>query len=107
MNEGLIKIHNACISKNLPFVTFRKPQQEHSTTYIQTTPEYVQWKSIQDISTQTGFIMAPFDSRNGHQYILIKPDLVLPGNGISKEEINLVDGLEPGLNLTGTVTFRL
>lgn len=94
MNEGLIKIHNACISKNLPFVTFRKPQQEHSTTYIQTTPDYIQWTSIQDISDKTGFIMAPFDSRNGHRYIMIKPDLVLPGNGISKEEINLVDGLE-------------
>jgi len=95
MNEGLIKIHNACISKNLPFVTFRKPQQEHSTTYIQTTPEYIRSKSIQDISDKTGFIMAPFDSRNGHRYILIKPDLVLAGNGISKEEINVVDGLEP------------
>ena len=38
MNKGLIAIHNACIAKNLPFVTFRLPQQEHTTTYIQTTP---------------------------------------------------------------------
>ena len=95
MNEGLIKIHNTCISKNLPFATFLKPQQEHSTTYIQTTQDYIQWKSIQDISNKTGFIMAPFDSRNGHQSILIKPDLVLPENSISKEEIKHVDGLEP------------
>ncbi|MEN8227504.1 MAG: chorismate-binding protein [Bacteroidota bacterium] len=94
MNEGLIKIHNACISKNLPFVTFRKPLQEHSTTFIQTTPGHVQWKSIRDISTHTGFIMAPFDSRNGHRYILIKPDLVLNGKNISKEQIVAVNGLE-------------
>ena len=94
MNEGLIKIHNACISKNLPFVTFRKPQQEHPTTYIQTTPGHVQWKSIRDVSAHTGFIMAPFDSRNGHRYILIKPDLVLNEKSITKEQLVVVDGLK-------------
>jgi len=93
MNEGLIKIQNACISKNLPFVTFRKPQQEHSSTYIQTTPVDIQWKSIRDVSTHTGFIMAPFDGRNGHKYILIKPDLVLLENEISKEKVTQVDDL--------------
>ncbi len=95
MNEGLIKIQNACISKNLPFVTFRKPQQEHSDTYIQTTPGAVQWQSIRDVSTHTGFIMAPFDSRNGHQYMLIKPDLTFHGNEMSKEVVAQVEALLP------------
>ena len=95
MNEGLIKIQKLCISKNLPFVTFRKPQQEQATTYIQTTPGYVQWKSIHDVSSHTGFIMAPFDSRNGHQCILIKPDLVLKGKELTVQSLKLVDGLEP------------
>ncbi len=70
MNEGLHHIQNLCISKNLPFVTFRMPLQDHSTTYIQTTPEKVQWSSILDIAHDTGFIMAPFDTRNGHKYVL-------------------------------------
>ncbi|MCK5134483.1 MAG: chorismate-binding protein [Bacteroidales bacterium] len=94
MNEGLIKIHNTCISKNLPFVTFRQPKHVHSTTYIQTTSGNVQWKSILDISSHTGFIMAPFDIRNGHQYILIKPDLVIDGNDISEEQIGHVEALK-------------
>jgi len=95
MNEGLIKIHNSCISKNLPFVTFRKPQQERSTTFIQTTPGNVQWKSIRDVTTHVGFIMAPFDSRNGHRYILIKPDLVLDEDDLSKEQLKMVEKLDP------------
>ena len=94
MNEGLIKIQVACISKNLPFVTFRLPQQDHPKTYIQTTPGNVKWTSILDISGETGFIMAPFDTRNGHRYILIKPDLVIDGKNISKEQIGLVEALE-------------
>jgi isochorismate synthase len=94
MNKGLIAIHNACIAKNLPFVTFRLPQQEHSTTYIQTTPGNVEWNSIQDISGETGFIMAPFDTRNGHRYILVKPDLVINAADISKETLKKVELLE-------------
>lgn len=94
MNKGLIKIHSACISKNLPFVTFRLPQQETSTTYIQTTPGNVQWLSILDISGETGFIMAPFDTRNGHRYILVKPDLEIDEHKITPERVKEVEGLE-------------
>ena len=94
MNKGLIDIHKASITKNLPFVTYRLPQQEYSTTYIQTTPGSVEWKSIRDISGETGFIMAPFDVRNGHRYILIKPDMVIDEEEISRETIRQVEELE-------------
>jgi isochorismate synthase len=93
MNEALIKIHLAAISKNLPFVTFRLPQEEHSTTYIQTTPGHVKWDSINKISAQDGFVMAPFDSRNGHSYLLIRPDLVLKGSDLTRNEVQKVEGL--------------
>lgn len=90
MIEGLIKIQDTCISKNLPFVTFRLPQQEHSTTYIQKSPDKLEWKSILEISNQTGFIMAPFDNRNGHKYLLIKPDIVLDGEGSASSCLKMV-----------------
>ena len=94
MNEGLIHIQNLCISKNLPFVTFRLPQQDHSTTYIQTTPGNAHWNSIHDLSIETGFVMAPFDTRNGHPYMLIKPDLVIEGNKIQEEQVRQVEELK-------------
>jgi len=94
MNKGLIAIHNACIAKNLPFVTFRLPQQENSLTYIQTTPGNVEWLNITDISGETGFIMAPFDTRNGHRYILVKPDLEIREEEIGRETIRGVEQLE-------------
>lgn len=93
MNKGLIAIHNAAIAKNLPFVTFRLPQQELSITYIQTTPGNVQWKSIRDISGETGFIMAPFDTGNGHRYLLIKPDMVIEEEEITRATIREVEKL--------------
>lgn len=102
MNKGLIAIHNACIAKNLPFVSFRLPQQEHFTTYIQTTPGNGEWKSIGDISDETGFLLAPFDTRNGHTYMLIRPDMVISGGEISRDTIREIESLEarpqPGWN---------
>jgi isochorismate synthase len=94
MNKGLIAIHNACIAKNLPFVSFRLPQQEQSTTYIQIAPGNGEWNSIRDISGQTGFLLSPFDTRNGHRHILIKPDLVFDEKDISRETIRKVESLE-------------
>jgi len=94
MNKGLTKIHGACISKNLPFVSFRLPQQEISTTYIQTTPGNVQWNSLLDISGETGFIMAPFDTRNGHRYIMVKPDMVIDTQDITSDTVRRVEELE-------------
>jgi len=98
MNELQIKIHQICISKNLPFVTFRLPGKYHSSTYIQTSPDYVNWRSVREISSRTGFIMAPFDPRNGKNYILIKPDLVLDGGPVTPAHIGMlseVDEHEP------------
>jgi len=94
MNKGLLAIHKVSIAKNLPFVTFRLPQQEHSTTYIQSTPGNIEWESILDISRETGFLMAPFDTRNGHHYILVKPDMVIEGGEITRQTIAQVEELE-------------
>lgn len=94
MNEGLLKIHNICITRNLPFVTFRLPQHEQSITYIQTTPGSVNWTSIRDVSRETGFIMAPFDTRNGHPYMMVRPDLVFETGQIGPDLIRKIESLE-------------
>lgn len=94
MNEGLHYIHSLCLSRNLSFVTFRLPLQDHSTTYIQTSANEVHRSSLEDISGETGFIMAPFDTRNGHPYLLIRPDLVLESNQISRSNVRQVEELK-------------
>ena len=45
MSEELRHIQLSCMARNLPFVTFRLPQQAVSTTYIQTTQEEIRWDS--------------------------------------------------------------
>lgn len=98
MNEPGIDIHNLCIEKNLPFATFRFPRQSSPTTYIQTTAQHNQWNSIHDISEKKGFIMAPFDTRNGKKYIMVKPDIVIEGTDPEMETIEMIKAI-PGNQL--------
>lgn len=89
MNESIKEVHKLCLRKNLPFATFRLPHQTTVTTYVQTSSNVHQWNSLNDFSVQKGFVMAPFDTRNGKKYIFIKPDLVIdetnpPGNILDK-----------------------
>jgi len=79
MNESTIELHKRCIEKNLPFVTFRLPRQEVHTTYIQTSPHKIEWSGLNEISAKKGFIMAPFDTRNGWKYLMVKPDIIVSG----------------------------
>jgi isochorismate synthase len=77
MSESIKEVHSLCIRKNLPFATFRLPHQTNVTTYIQTSSRTHEWNSLNDFSVQKGFVMAPFDTRNGKKYIFIHPDLVI------------------------------
>ena len=38
--------------------------------------------------------MAPFDTRNGANYILVKPDLIIEGHNISPDQLSVVESLE-------------
>jgi len=110
MNESLIAIHNLCIEKNLTFATFRMPHQDSSTTYIQSAPEGMQWRSIHDISEKKGFIMAPFDTRNGKQYIMVRPEIILRGEEVVHQTVERIRAIpandQPAWNQDRPVVTR-
>jgi len=94
MNVELTEIHNLCIRKNLTFATFRLPRHSEPTTFIQTSPHNYSWKSIHELAVKQGFMMAPFDTRNGKEYLLVKPDIVLQGNRINKTDLEKIKSLQ-------------
>lgn len=99
MTDTSIKVYKLCIEKNLTFVTFRLPRQTGITTYVQSSPVVHEWISIHDISDKQGFIMAPFDTRNGKKYIMVNPDIVIDGEA-TEEVIEQVKNL-PGNDAPG------
>lgn len=92
------EIYRILLDRNITFVTFRLPKNSSVTTYIQTKPETIQWKSIHDITEKKGFIMAPFDTRNGKKYIMVRPDLCFddePDPGVMKKIESLPSNPQP------------
>ena len=95
MKGDLSEIHQLCIQKNLTFATFRLPHQSEHISYIQTTPRSFQWKSIHDLKVKQGFIMAPFDTRNGKTYIHLKPDIIIHGTRPGQDIIENIRSVLP------------
>jgi len=92
MKNGLSQIHQLCIERNLPFVSFRLPQDSHATTYIQRGLGDRKG-SLKEIAAESGFIMAPFDTHNGHPYLTVRPDVVLEGHQIDNKDLEKVKAL--------------
>lgn len=109
MTDSRQEIYKQLLDKNITFVTFRLPKQSSVTTYIQTTPGTVQWKSIHDISEKKGFVMAPFDTRNGKKYIMVKPDIIFednPGQEVMEQVHSLPANKQPDWDITPPVVTR-
>jgi isochorismate synthase len=94
MNSKLQNIQSLCIRKNLPFVTYRLPQQDQSITCIQTGVANVRRDSLLEIGDEKGFVIAPFDTVNGHPYLLIRPDITFKSDFVDKDLEDRVEKLE-------------
>lgn len=95
MKDKITEVYDICIRKNLVFATFRLPRKTESTTYVQLSSESLEWNSLNDLSSEKGFIMAPFDNRNGKKYILVKPDLAFDSHhpsGSQMDELRSIQG---------------
>jgi len=95
MSDTFKNIYNLCLDKNLTFAIFRLPGETNSTTYIQTEPRSIEYSSIHEINEKKGFIMAPFDTRNGKKYIMVRPDITIEGDNDAEETLNRIKAL-PG-----------
>jgi isochorismate synthase len=93
MSETFKNIYDLCLEKNLTFAIFRLPGETNSTTYIQTDPRSIEYSSIHEITEKKGFIMAPFDTRNGKKYIMVRPDITIDEDNHTEEVLSQIRSL--------------
>ncbi len=66
------------LSKGLPFVVYRLPQEKEVSYVVQTSPE-VEHLHFSRLDTFSGFVIAPFLSYQTGNFLGIKPDLFSSG----------------------------
>ena len=80
----LSDVQKTCVSKGLPFVSFRLPDSREVTTYIQTEDVL---HRIHDFRTDWGFVFAPFQQSGVRPQVLLMPDHILEGNHFRQEDL--------------------
>lgn len=80
---SLGKILDICLQHNLPFFSYRMPNEQTISTGIQLSSEI---KEIDSLESINGFIIQPFDSKSR-----VKPAIIMADISFSNDEISDVD----------------
>ncbi len=93
MNKGLLNIHEICIRRQLSFVSFRLPGEACCRTYVQQGPGCREADQLDALTGARGFLFAPFDTRNGHRFLQIRPDLDFHSSEIGPSLLRKIEQL--------------
>jgi len=89
--QKLSRLHDICLSKNIPFVTYRLPAQNkiHSLLQYKSIPEKI--NLLNELDSSKGFIITPF-RENGHLgSFILKPDISLENDSYNTELLTVLE----------------
>ena len=69
--DKLRRLINLCLEKQIPFVSFRMPNEKTLQTWVQVSGRFHFYESIENIGDQSGFVYAPFHRRTNFPVIFI------------------------------------
>lgn len=106
MNSGslrLAKLINLCLEKNIPFVSFRLPDEHSVRTMIQFSGKFNLFETIQEASDKSGFVYAPFHRKTDCPVVLFEPELMVEDDNFDDSLLNEITGKSP---LYHQITFK-
>jgi isochorismate synthase len=101
MDLKLVKLINLCLEKNIPFVSFRLPDEDSIKTWIQLSGKFNLFESLREVGNKSGFVYAPFHRRTNFPVIFFEPELIIENDNFEDsliEEISLKIPLYPDYN---------
>lgn len=107
---ALYKLQTVCLKQNIPFASYRLPQNRKIITLVQHHSMPEQLESLNDLHDKTGFVVAPFIESSAHETFFMQPDCVFFSNDIAEIYIeklaanNRFVELEKNKNSTKTTT---
>ncbi len=84
MQDHLKEIISILWSKRLPFVAYRLPGEEEVAILVQKTASINSF-DLEDIESESGFIMAPFESARTKKAYILKPDVIFSSSDVLSE----------------------
>jgi isochorismate synthase len=91
----LTQLINTCLEKNIPFVSFRLPNETAIQTWVQHSGKFNFVEHIQEIADQSGFIYAPFHRRTNFPIVFFRPELVFENDNFNSTVIDEISNKKP------------
>jgi isochorismate synthase len=95
VGNKLAKLINLCLEKNIPFVTFRNPDEETIYTWILLSGKFNFYESFNEVAGLQGFVYAPFHRRTNFPIVFFEPELVIENENFEGLFLNEIKAKEP------------
>jgi isochorismate synthase len=91
----LAKLINLCLEKNIPFVSFRLPDENAVRTMIQLSGKFNLFETFQEAADRSGFVYAPFHRKTDCPVVLFEPELIIENDNFNDSLLNEISEKEP------------
>lgn len=95
MGTRLAQLINVCIEKNIPFVSFRLPNESKIITWVQRSGKFNFVEQFNEISNQSGFVYAPFHRNTNFPLVFFEPELIFENEGFEDTLISEISEKDP------------
>lgn len=89
----LSNLHKVCLKQQIPFVSYRLPLETNINSLVQYQTKPEKLKSLQDMQSKKGFIIAPFLTSDDNSSYLLKPDYIFENNAIDEKAIQTLSAI--------------
>ena len=92
VNLKLAQLLRLCLGKNIPFVTFRLPNNTSIQTWVQLSGKFNFYENIHKVIDKTGFVYAPFHRKTNFPIVFIEPELIIENEEFEESLIEEISG---------------
>lgn len=95
MQNKLNQLINACLEKNIPFVSFRIPNESNIYTWIQLSGRFNFVEHFSEVASQSGFVYAPFHRKTNLPLAFFEPELIIKNENFEYSLLQKISNQEP------------
>ena len=95
MSTKLAQLINLCLEKNIPFVSFRLPEESDMVTWIQLSGKFNFAEHFYEVANQSGFAYAPFHRKTSFPIVFFEPELIFKNDNFEESLIKEISEKEP------------
>jgi isochorismate synthase len=109
VDSKLVLLINLCLEKNIPFVTYRLPNETKIQTWIQLSGKFNFFEYIHEVENKTGFVYAPFHRKTNFPVVFFEPELIIENEDFENsliEEISAKPAMYPEYGIAEPFEIR-